>query len=1366
MKRSNILLLALLALLIYQSSLLAQDIGSSGATFLKLGVGARPIGMGSAFTGLSDDVNAIYWNPAGLGFIKRWELSFTYQKLFADFDYQALFYSHQLRLLGSRKAALGLGLLRLGSLEEWDSTDGKMPAIAAGDVTDFAVILPFAYRFDWLSRNLAMGVNYKYINSHLGDYMSNAHGVDWGFMFKTSLFDRLFWSIGTTVQNVTLKKVQFIHDAELLPLTLRGGSAIKIFLTENQDLTLAYDVSRPRDNHLKHHIGFEYWLHLGIHRFGLRGGYRLIDQDLGKIAFSIGYGLDVTPMARNSYFSEMDLGLNNYNPDILGNTELFSITLKPNRPEPFRRLLPKYDAEFISESNYLLSWEESFDYDDHDRVEYLVVVDTSYAKIDSVKNNARKIIGELKHHVPWHAVIFHQLTAATSARFKYQRDTDFQTFYWAVIAYDRNMNITIATGSDEIGKFNNRNLPDIKPVALNFVAASQFDTSKFQGELESKFVGLIKKPCRVVIYDSTDAKIICSGVIPQLAASDTFRLNGKWWADKLGLHRIAAIADFEQSIGERNEANNVLCQRFPTIPYGFVSVPDTIKLEELSYEHIELPTIPYIFFEPNSIDFSQNSRQGNETDPDSLLRLFGNRLQRDYPGLKIWVRGYVDPVSEQVLLGNNRLSLLRAEKVKQKLIEYGARESQVIVLQDHRDTDPRLERKSSVIDPLDQAMVSEENRRVEIRLPDNLPATKKVEYEKRFFAPHRIARSKNEILSEKIPIRCRLHTAVPLTQFTIFIKDYAKDPFAIKIMQADTLPVDELRNFTLLWDGIKDNRQMIAFNKSYHLVVQIVDANGKNYHAPSLQFYVGRDIIVKEKRIFALAKFNKVDPLHQFYIEQLDQVEDNMTRDNRLRIRFYGHTDVIGTQERNNILSAERALELSSWLAKIIDIDYRLTDSLKAEIKSRIDNPISPADPKIAHKFNFGKGESSPLIAKNIEYGNNQAPQGRTLNRRVDIEIYRMGVTQKPPLVVEKNITFHPWLNVVVPAKIMDERHATAPTSGWSYPLLASNDPRFNFDSQDSAAARISWSDSATTDYQTSEAPSASIIPEMINRVTCIEPLDSILWIGTENGLLKWNTRTDAFELIGLDLWKYRRISAIQFDPVEDCLWVGTQKGLRRLSQDRWGEDVNVGSGLSGNVINSLLLDYQGRLLVGTNEGINIRGKDGWHVLANMNTGLKDDFINCIYQAPDLSLWCCTNKGVYRQVSDNVWLPFVANNELLSDTVYCMVMDNAGNKWFGTAEGLCQFNSNDEPQRLLTFEEAAQPMSGRVMALQRDSAGNIWCATHKGLAICCDGTWYRYSYEDGLPATIVTALRLQPGQKNYVGFHGGGLSILHLMESN
>jgi hypothetical protein len=43
-----------------------ENIGTSGAQFLKIPVGARAIGMGKAFTAVSTDGSTPFWNPAGL----------------------------------------------------------------------------------------------------------------------------------------------------------------------------------------------------------------------------------------------------------------------------------------------------------------------------------------------------------------------------------------------------------------------------------------------------------------------------------------------------------------------------------------------------------------------------------------------------------------------------------------------------------------------------------------------------------------------------------------------------------------------------------------------------------------------------------------------------------------------------------------------------------------------------------------------------------------------------------------------------------------------------------------------------------------------------------------------------------------------------------------------------------------------------------------------------------------------------------------------------------------------------------------------------------------------------------------------------
>ena len=39
----------------------------------RLGVGARPLGMGKVFTAFADDPSAIFLNPAGLNLAEKWE---------------------------------------------------------------------------------------------------------------------------------------------------------------------------------------------------------------------------------------------------------------------------------------------------------------------------------------------------------------------------------------------------------------------------------------------------------------------------------------------------------------------------------------------------------------------------------------------------------------------------------------------------------------------------------------------------------------------------------------------------------------------------------------------------------------------------------------------------------------------------------------------------------------------------------------------------------------------------------------------------------------------------------------------------------------------------------------------------------------------------------------------------------------------------------------------------------------------------------------------------------------------------------------------------------------------------------------------
>lgn len=80
------------------------------ADFLTLGVGARALAMGGAGTVLSDNAYAPYWNPAGLGHLTRYEVSFMHSTLNGEDAYDFAGVVVPLK----KRGAIGVSWLRVG----------------------------------------------------------------------------------------------------------------------------------------------------------------------------------------------------------------------------------------------------------------------------------------------------------------------------------------------------------------------------------------------------------------------------------------------------------------------------------------------------------------------------------------------------------------------------------------------------------------------------------------------------------------------------------------------------------------------------------------------------------------------------------------------------------------------------------------------------------------------------------------------------------------------------------------------------------------------------------------------------------------------------------------------------------------------------------------------------------------------------------------------------------------------------------------------------------------------------------------------------------------------------------------------------
>ena len=257
-----------------------DEAGTTGAAFLKIQGGSRPVGMGGAFAGLANDVNTIFWNPAGLTSIHTRELTAMQNFLIADISSQFIGYAQRVG-----KGVWGASLL--GAFTEIERrtrpTDEPDSTVVVGG---FAAGASYAYA---VSPKLSIGGTARGISQQLDIEDSFGAAVDLGGVLRT-LNNRL--GIGLALQNLG-----FLNTEENLPTTLRGGIAYQIrkkfSLTHPkpaQDLfAIVADVDIPiSSGFLTFHVGAENWFYDVL---ALRMGYSISQGENPKHGLTGGIGV-------------------------------------------------------------------------------------------------------------------------------------------------------------------------------------------------------------------------------------------------------------------------------------------------------------------------------------------------------------------------------------------------------------------------------------------------------------------------------------------------------------------------------------------------------------------------------------------------------------------------------------------------------------------------------------------------------------------------------------------------------------------------------------------------------------------------------------------------------------------------------------------------------------------------------------------------------------------------------------------------------------------------------------------------------------------------------------------------------------------
>ena len=307
-KLFNVIIIALLLLAFTTTSQATmKKVAQAGMQFLKIGVGARAVGMGESYVAIGRDVNAIFWNPAGLAYVEDREVTFSHTNWIADISHEAFAAAwnfDKVGVFGVSLVSMNYGDLYYSAVDfsssnEFGYTGGRRFGGGTFGVDEYAIGLAYSRSF---TNKFSLGAQVKFVYQGLGNSTVVVRGVeeeiknevdalaiDIGTLYYTGIKDL---RLGMSIQNFS-KDLTYQLEAFQMPLTFRVGLAMNILslwnMEESQNLTLSLDAIHPRDYTERIHLGAEYWMQDIL---AVRGGYKFnYDEESLTAGAGLKYGM-------------------------------------------------------------------------------------------------------------------------------------------------------------------------------------------------------------------------------------------------------------------------------------------------------------------------------------------------------------------------------------------------------------------------------------------------------------------------------------------------------------------------------------------------------------------------------------------------------------------------------------------------------------------------------------------------------------------------------------------------------------------------------------------------------------------------------------------------------------------------------------------------------------------------------------------------------------------------------------------------------------------------------------------------------------------------------------------------------------------
>ena len=311
---SKYTILILVTMMILMSLPFTVEAISQGALlFLTFEPGARANALGRAYSAVTDDAYAAWWNPGATAFNRKTQLAGTHIPWlqgagggFDDMFYEYLGFNQYFKDIGN--VNVQFILLDAGTQEQTDEQGNQLGTFHSFDFAGGA-----GYSYEVIPEHLGVGGNFKLIYSYLGPGTGNTEDEGKTFTFAFDIGAK-YRDLGVkgldlalAIQNIG-PNVTYVDESQSdpLPMTFRLGASYQVLDTPMNKLIVSAEASKILANddplfkrfitgwehfdETMYGFGAEYTY---LNLISLRGGY-FADQAGSIVGPSFGAGIQYT----------------------------------------------------------------------------------------------------------------------------------------------------------------------------------------------------------------------------------------------------------------------------------------------------------------------------------------------------------------------------------------------------------------------------------------------------------------------------------------------------------------------------------------------------------------------------------------------------------------------------------------------------------------------------------------------------------------------------------------------------------------------------------------------------------------------------------------------------------------------------------------------------------------------------------------------------------------------------------------------------------------------------------------------------------------------------------------------------------------